>query len=181
MPYLASPVRDKPKAIGSLIERLRIEIESPKEFGQPLIEVRDFFKTGLKGIVVIWDSWQNHSPAERTATIIQAFEIAKGRDFADQIAFASGLTFLDAGEAGKLPFLLTLRWEGIDAELSIKCRAAMWELGASSKPGSVGDMYPVFRLPTLDEVDRYKAELTKKIGRDNLPWRVVEMGLSEGD
>src|SRR5687767_3403301 len=87
----------------ALAEKLAAELQSGREYGQPFSYEQEF-RTGKLRVNVIWDDWRGIRLPERSATILRAYELAEGSEAKERIALASGLTVLEAHEAGLLPY-----------------------------------------------------------------------------
>ena len=86
-----------------LAEKLAAELKHSREHGQPLI-YEQAFRTGKVRVNVVWDAWDAAPMAERSATILRAYELAEGAESRDKIALASGLTVPEAYASGMLPY-----------------------------------------------------------------------------
>ncbi|MGP0063445.1 MAG: hypothetical protein ACLQGP_07595 [Isosphaeraceae bacterium] len=86
-----------------LAEKLAEELNSGRDYGQPLVDEQEF-ATKKSRVTVIWDEWANASLEERSAIILRAYELAEGADAREKIALTSGLTVPEATAAGMLPY-----------------------------------------------------------------------------
>lgn len=114
-----------------LLAELVGELKSAREAGQPMIEEQYFSKTNAVRVTVIWDKWAPLADEDRSATILQAYEEVEGKEFADRIALAIGLTVPEAYEAGLLLFQVMPVLRKGDAVTAEQCAEAMIEQGAS--------------------------------------------------
>ena len=105
-------------------EVLAEELRSRRESGQPVVE-EEHFKTGLIRVSVLWDKWDRVPHEERRRSIIYAYRLAEGPEFAGKITLAGGLTYPEAYASGLLPFQIIPAWRSIDPISQEQCREAM--------------------------------------------------------
>ncbi len=111
-----------------LVRKLAEELNSKREFGQPLIYEQEY-PTRKSRVTVIWDEWADASLEERSSVILRAYELAEGKEARDPIALASGLTVPEATAAGILPFRIISGLRSSDPIRPEEVEAAMTEQG----------------------------------------------------
>lgn len=154
-----------------LVERLAGELRQKGESGQPVVDEEEF-PSGRLRVVVIWDEWERLPAAEdRTATILQAYERAEGRDYRDRIALATGLTVPEAFAAGMLPFEVSTALRSTDPVTLEQCRAAMIDEGASRLfgPGIVK-----LRFATREEAEAARRRLVNRLPKSEAVWLISQ-------
>src|SRR5581483_11036149 len=115
-----------------LYEELVAELRNPHPRGQPLIEIKQMNREGLRHVHVIWDKWDGCSPETRAAIIREAFAEVKGKDYEKAIAITVAATVPEAGEAGLLPFeVKPYGWHKLDKAAMEEVRDALLAEGAS--------------------------------------------------
>ncbi len=153
-----------------LTQILADEMRKPKSFGQPLVLVRKFRRSGLMEVRVIWDRWTDLDDSDRSTVILDSYAEVHGEEERDKVAVPVGYTEEEAVETGILPFAVTpLLRKSDPQELWDQCRVAMLELGATDewKKG-----YPRLRLPTINQADLYLEELTRQVPNSEGIWSV---------
>jgi hypothetical protein len=88
------------------VTKLAQELKLPGIQPQPLILEEVVPATGSRHVHVIWDQWKKLPDEERTDVIIEAYGQVEGKDYAEQITIASGLTAVEALALGLLPWRL---------------------------------------------------------------------------
>jgi len=154
-----------------LVRDLVAELKGTKEFGQPLVEVETFERTGLVGVTVVWDRLEPLSDAQRTAVILEAFTQAFGDPGPGGVAFALGLTVAEAVEAGKLPFALVASPRASDAISPERVRAVLDEFGGTS-PAAGG--LPALRFAGRDEAEACRAKLVEFLPGSDAIWTITQ-------
>jgi hypothetical protein len=153
-----------------LLRRLVAELNTPSEFGQPLLWVRTFERSGLRSVAAVWDAWEQVDFLDRVSVILKAYEEVSGVTERDRIGTAVGYTEPEAVEAGVLPFAVVPLLRKTDpAGLRDGCRQAMLDLGASDlwKKG-----FPRLRLPTEELANRYLDELARRVPGSDGVWSI---------
>ena len=164
------------RTIGTLVERLAEELKSERSSGQPLIEEEEFPTKKLR-INVIWDEWDHLPLEDRTATIFRAYEQAEGREYAERIALASGLTVLEAHAAGMLPYQVIAAVRKGDPVTKEQCRQALIAEGASIL---LGEDQPQLRFATEEEAEAARKRLAVKLPNSEEVWVITkEVGTVE--
>src|SRR5712671_3409197 len=79
-----------------LLPELVAELKQARESGQPIIDEFTFPATNRIRVAVICDKWESVPDEERLATIYRAFQQAEGKEYADRISIAQGLTVPEA-------------------------------------------------------------------------------------
>ena len=81
-----------------LLDRLYQEWRSPQEDpNAPLIiEEAPSAQANVNHLYVIWEDWADVTPLERSTVILQAYERYRGRDVAEAVTLAMGLTSTEA-------------------------------------------------------------------------------------
>ena len=132
MPYVETTLDTFAEQDKSLLAELIHEIRSPREKGQPFIEVRNMSRGGLRHVYVIWDRWDECRPEVRAAIIRDAFAAVKGPEYEKSIAVTVAATVPEAVEAGLLPYEVTpFGWNRGAKAQAEEVRQIMLEEGAS--------------------------------------------------
>ena len=164
------------RTAGNLVEQLVDELKTNRESGQPIIDEEEFPTKKLR-VNVIWDKWDRVPLEERTATILQAYEKAFGRDRCDQIALASGLTVPESHAAGMLPYQIIPALRKDDPVTLDECRNALIEVGASVLFGE-GNLQ--LRFATEEEAEAARKRLTARLRNSEQIWVITrEVGTVE--
>jgi hypothetical protein len=81
-----------------LLLQLVQEWKSPQETGEPDIVVEE----GAMGtrVFVVWDAWEGIGQSERSEIITRAFELVNGKDQAELLTVALGLTHDESARLG---------------------------------------------------------------------------------
>ena len=177
MPRKRSRFETPPRrTVGTLAERLVDELKSDRQSGQPMIEEMEF-PTGKLRVNVIWDEWDRIPLADRTATILSAYEQAEGGEYRDRIALASGLTVPEAHAAGMLPYQVIPALRHGDPVTMDQCRQALIEEGASLL---FGEDHPQLRFATEEEAEAARKRLAARLPNSAEVWVVTkEVGTVE--
>jgi hypothetical protein len=171
MPRIKRRFEEPPRSTsGNLIQDLVDELRSDREAGQPVIH-EQAFPTGKLRIVVIWDRWDRLPSEERTAVILQAYEEVEGREYRENIALASGLTFPEAYAAGMLPFQVIPAVRKSDQVTPEQCRQAMIDEGASTL---LGADKPQLRFAMAEEAEAAVSRLSKRLPNSDEIWVVAQ-------
>jgi hypothetical protein len=149
-----------------LVEKLAQELESGRDYGQPLVYEQEF-ATKKSRVTVIWDEWADASLEERSAIILRAYEQAEGADARDRIALASGLTVPEATAAGMLPYQIITGLRSTDPIRPEDVKAAMLEQGAS-KLNEVDGLQ--LRFATREEAEACRQRLTERLPGSEPIW-----------
>ncbi|MCI0681634.1 MAG: hypothetical protein L0Y71_05990 [Gemmataceae bacterium] len=104
MPRIVVQQTPRSPRFEGFVRRLTQELKSPSPGPQPLILEEEVSSTRSRHVRVIWDQWKKLREEERTDVILEAYKQAEGKDFADQITIASGLTGPEALALGLLPW-----------------------------------------------------------------------------
>lgn len=115
----------------ALADELANELSRPKLFGQPLVDEETFTRTGLLGITVMWDKWENVPEIKRPSVILNAYERARGTEEKNRIAFAIGLSVAEAVDEGRLPFSIVPHLRRTDPFTADQVRALLREFGGT--------------------------------------------------
>lgn len=135
--FATATPRDK-----ELLESLVKELLAPRASGQPVVEIRQMSRGGLRHIHVIWDSWDDVPPERRASIIREAFTEVKGAEYEKSIAITIAATVPEAVDAGLLPFgVKPFGWHGLDKDARSRVRQALLDEGGSElTPGWVPDL-----------------------------------------
>jgi hypothetical protein len=164
------------RTIGALVERLAEELKSERSSGQPLIEEEEFPTKKIR-VNVIWDEWDHLPLEDRTATIFRAYEQVEGREYAERIALASGLTVPEAHAAGMLPYQVIAAVRKGDPVTKEQCRQALIAEGASIL---FGEDQPQLRFATEEEAEAARKRLAVKLPNSEEVWVITkEVGTVE--
>jgi hypothetical protein len=169
MPYVEKTLDARTEEDEGLLAELIRELRSPRERGQPFIEVRNMSRRGFRHVYVIWDRWKECRPEVRASIIRDAFAAVKGHEYEQSIAVTVAATVPEAAEAGLLPLEVKPRkWYQLQGEQLKRVREAMIEEGGSVLGSSL--------LPSLRFADDRQAEeaaerLKQRVSE--LDWGVV--------
>ena len=161
----------------ALVPELVQEIKSNREFGQPRID-EQVFPTRAISVRVIWDKWEPHTHEHRSATILWAYQQALGKDYADRITLATGLTVPEARALGILPFQIIPALRPDDPVTAEQCRDAMIAEGASI----LGDRkVPLLCFATEAEAEASRVRLAERLPGSEPVWIITqqEAGVTE--
>ena len=177
MPRIRRQPEQKPlfRRATRIAHDLADELKSDRTSGQPLIEEEEF-TTGRVRVTVLWDRWQDLSHEDRSTTILSAYRIAEGNEFADRIGLATGLTFPEAYASGMLPFQIIAALRKDDPVTVEQCRRAMIEEGASTLQGPDR---PQLRFATEEEAEASLKRLSIRLPGSEPVWQILrEVGQS---
>lgn len=172
MPRIKQGITEAPRSLfPELLDDLVDELKSHRDAGQPLIYEQHFPKTNAVRATVVWDKWAPLSDEDRSATILQAYERAEGKDFRDGIALSIGLTVPEAYASGLLPYQVTPLLRQNDVVTKEQCTAAMLEQGASQL---FGPNNPQLRFATEEEAKACVQRLAKSLPASEPVWAVAK-------
>jgi hypothetical protein len=144
-------------------------LRSNRESGQPRIDEQEF-PTGKIRVTVIWDEWDRLPHEDRTAAILNAYDLAGEQDRRQQIALASGLTLPEAYAAGMLPFQIISALRTGDRVTPEQCRQAMIDEGASTL---LAPDNPQLRFATIEEAESARARLASHLPNSAEVWVIA--------
>lgn len=104
MPRYVIKQAAKPAEHDQLVKRLVPELQTAGTDPQPLILEEEIDSTGSRHVHVIWDRWRNLTDEQRAAVIMDAYLISEGKQAAENITIASGVTVEEALVLGLLPY-----------------------------------------------------------------------------
>jgi hypothetical protein len=161
----------------ALVPELVQEIKSNRDFGQPRID-EQVFPTGAISVRVIWDKWEPVAHDNRSATILMAYQQALGKDYADRITLATGLTVPEGRASGILPFQVLPALRRGDPVTDQQCREAMIAEGASVLGAR---NVPLLCFATEAEAEASRARLAKRLPGSEPVWIITqqEAGVTE--
>lgn len=155
-----------------LTAELAAELRADRAFGQPLILVHKYSRSGLIAVTVIWDKWGSKDGLDRAGVILTSYGRVYGEEEREKVMVPLGYTEPEAVDSGLLPYAVVPLLRKTDPpELWDGCRKAMLDLGASDlwKKG-----HPRLRLPTEELAQRYADELTKRVPGSEGVWSVTQ-------
>ncbi|HUY31769.1 MAG TPA: hypothetical protein VMV69_03245 [Pirellulales bacterium] len=152
-----------------LVARLANELTSGREFGQPMIDEGRFPRTDALRVNVIWDEWESVPFEERSATILQAYENAEGKEFRERVALASGFTVPEAYESGMLPYQVVPLVRKDDPVTLRQCIDVMVEEGASSLFDAER---PQLRFGTCEDAEAAVKRLVARLPGSDMIWAI---------
>jgi hypothetical protein len=155
---------------GDLVDLLAEELKNPQESGQPVIDEQDF-PTGKSRVNVLWDKWDRLPLEDRTAVIVQAYEVAEGPQSRERIALASGLTPPEAHAAGMLPFEVIPALRRGDQVTPEQCRKALIEEGASTL---LDEGNPHLWFATEEEAEAARKRLAARLPGSEPVWIITK-------
>ena len=159
MPIAASKSHTVRRA-KALIEKLAAALQRPAALqGDPLVVENRIAQTKSVHVVVIWDAWNDLSPAERSKNIIDAYAKAK-RARGATITVAMGLTSEEALRMRFLPYsIVTTRRQGDKASLDELAKAMDGAGGIVVKVGSSMQL----RFATLEQAEDAYRHLSQEV------------------
>src|SRR5205814_7263182 len=80
-------------------------LRQPSGRVMPYILEEEVSATGLRNVTVIWDRWKGIREENRSDVILAAYEAAEGKEYADSVASAIGVTPTEAVALGYLSYL----------------------------------------------------------------------------
>lgn len=95
-----------------LARTLAKEIREPGGDPQPFILEEEIQPNGSRHVQVIWELWKKVPEEDRGQVILDAYALAEGAAFADNIAIAAGYTPHEALALGLLPWVVTPARQG---------------------------------------------------------------------
>lgn len=169
MPVLKKNFSDGGVEAKSLFEDLVSELKSPRASGQPLIEIRQMKRDGLKHVHVIWDRWAGVAPETRAAVIRDAFSSVEGESFEQTIAITMAATTPEAVEAGLLPYRVRpFKFERGTANDHAAIRGAMIKEGATDEGAA---NMPLLCFASEEEASAAVHRLRTEV--PNVEWTIV--------
>src|SRR5438874_12300624 len=101
-------IRPKPGREGHarLVQELAKELRQSSGRVMPYILEEEVSATGLRNVTVIWDRWKGIREENRSDVILAAYEAAEGKEYADSVASAIGVTPTEAVALGYLSYLV---------------------------------------------------------------------------
>jgi hypothetical protein len=167
----------RPTPFPNLVDELAQELKASSESGQPVIDEQHFPGTGKIGVTVLWEKWVSVPHEDRAETILRAYEKAEGKDVRQRIAFAVGLTFPEAFEAGMLPFQVFPQIRRGDPVSPEECYQAMLDEGAFRL---IPQGRPELRFATKEEAEASIRRLVKRLPGSEPVWAIArEVGRIE--
>lgn len=151
-----------------LTERLKNELLSTRESGQPLVYEQEVRSDRLR-VLVIWDEWDRIPLEERTAVILRAYELALGTPERYKIALASGVTVPEATAAGMLPYQVGTALRKGDPVTFEQCWETMLAEGASRL---FGPNILQLRFATRDEAEACRKRLIVRLPQSENVWLI---------
>src|SRR5262249_924963 len=88
----------------ALVDELAAELKQNLHPAQPIIDEFHFPETNSVKVTVVWDAWKPLYDEDRTDVIMQAYEDAEGKGYADRLVLAAGYTVPEAAAYGILPY-----------------------------------------------------------------------------
>lgn len=153
----------------ALAARLAEELTADRAAGQPLVYEQAFPK-GKRRVVVIWDEWAQLPLEERSATILQAYELAFGVEERERIALASGWTVPEAHAGGLLPFQVIPAVRKGDPITRDQVRAGLLDEGGTSL---FGPEVVQLRFATEAEAEASKERLARRFPGTEEVWLIT--------
>lgn len=167
----------QPAPKGGLVDKLAAELNSDRDYGQPLVYEQEYTTKKVR-VTVVWDEWADASLEERSAIILGAYEQAEGIQGREKIALASGLTVPEAASAGLLPFRVIPGLRKTDPVKPEQVIEAMMEQGASNLTKPDG---PQLRFATEEEAEACIQRLVKKLPASEPIWIISRDARAEED
>ncbi len=154
-----------------LVAELAAEMRANHPFGQPLVLVKAYSRSGHLSVNVVWDKWAAKDGLDRAGVILTAYGKVYGEEEREKVMVPIGYTEPEAVEFGLLPFEVRPLLRKTDPpEWHTGCRQAMLDLGASDlwKKG-----HPRLRLPTEELAAEYVRELSTRVPGSDDVWSVT--------
>ncbi len=167
---MKAPRRARSAGRSKLVEALADELKAGRESGQPVIE-EEHFKTGLIRVSVIWDRWEGIDHEDRTSTILRAYELAEGPEYAGKVTLAGGQTFPEAHASGMLPFQVMPFLRAGDPVTMQECWRAMIEEEASTL---FDPDRPRLLFSTGDDAEACRKRLAARLPESEPVWQILE-------
>jgi hypothetical protein len=160
----------RPTHFPGLVDELAQELKQSSGSGQPVIDEQHFPSTGRIRATVVWDKWNGVPHEERAEIILRAYEKAEGTETRQKIALAVGMTFLEALEAGMLPFQVTPLIRRGDPVSPEDCYQAMLDEGAFRL---FPQGRPELRFATEEEAKASIKSLVKRLPGSEPVWAIA--------
>ncbi len=164
-------IRVQPEAMSSqhpeLVRELQLELQSSREFGQPLILEEPFARSEDLRITVFWDKFDGIDDDERARIILAAYQRCDAEP--TKIAVALGLTFPEAADDGLLPYQIVPNWRASDPVSLERCFGAMKQLGASTLRNPTE---PELRCATPEQANTCVTRLVELIPESKGIWKI---------
>jgi hypothetical protein len=173
VPFVETTLDARTENDETVLGELIHELQSPRATGQPLIEVRNMSRGGLRHVYVIWDRWEECRPEVRAAIVREAFATVKGADYEKSIATTVSASVPEAVELGLLPYEVKPVKLLADGDVAAARRALLAE-GASvlrPYPSHAPGALPALHFPTEQQAEAAVARLTA--ATPQLDWRIV--------
>lgn len=151
-----------------LAVKLSEELKSDRDYGQPLVYEQEY-ATKRTRVTVVWDEWADVPLEDRSAVILQAYELAEGKQAREKIALASGLTIPEATAAGLLPYQVIPALRESDTIQLEDVKPAMIEQGASQLSEEDGLQ---LRFATREEAEACRKRLIAKVPKSAEIWMI---------
>lgn len=172
MPFVEKTMDSRTENDAGVLAELVRELQTPRESGQPVIEVRHMSRGGLRHVYVIWDRWDECRPEVRAAIVRDAFATVKGADYEKSIAITFPATVPEAVEMGLLPYeVKPFKWMGIKDEYVLRARQALLAEGASALRQQPPNALPTLHVATEQQAEDAIARL--KEAAPKFEWRLV--------
>jgi hypothetical protein len=174
MPRLIINPPSTPRKYERLVKRLRRELASPSDEGQPLIIERNVPAAKSRHVHVIWDDWQGITDEERTTIIVEAYSQEEGDEKASDITIALGVTPEEAVVLGLLPYK-------VEPTHRHRAEETLYRVGLAeeAKNTLLGANARELRYVSQDEAAKAVQRL-KKYAK-NSSWMIVREEQSESD
>src|SRR5438477_5115954 len=104
MPRYIQESKTNPGRFEELVKALAKELKASGSGTQPLILEQVTRPAGERDVSVIWYKWKGVPEDARPEVIIAAYERAEGKEYADSVTTAEGLTPTEAAALGLLRY-----------------------------------------------------------------------------
>jgi len=169
MPLVETPLPSQTVEEANLIKELSAELTSPKPAGQPLIDIRQMNRRGLKHVYVIWDRWENCDSPTRATVIRETFRQVRGEEYERAISATVPVTVQEAIDIGLLPYEISpIGWTEMSPKDQEHCRSALLSEGGIFLEYTSG---PELRF--LNEPDVQAALNRLRLRAPSINWRMV--------
>jgi len=176
MPRYIQGSKTNPGRFEDLVKALAKELKASGGGLQPLILEQVTRPNGDRDVTVIWDRWRSVPEDARPEVIIAAYERAEGKEYADSVMTAEGVTASEAAALGILRYAVVPARRRDDPVPAEAYRKAVAE---EAKHTLLGGRATELRYARLEDAEEAYRRLT-----DRLPgsaWAIAEQVPAPGD
>ena len=166
--FIITPHAHPPKH-ERLLKKLVQELKTPSTNVQPLILEERIPSTKSRHVRVVWDGWKELGDEQRSTVITEAYAEAEGREAAEEITIAEGLTPPEALALGLLPFKVVPARKKND---TISEEAYQKALASEGAIPVLGARARELRFARIEDAEETSARLKKALPESS--WAVVQ-------